>query len=203
MFCVHCGSERPDNASFCPACGKPVVSGLVTSPAPISTATVVAAETAFFNVGTLKLALMCVSTFNTYALYWLYKNWVAERERSRESIVPWARAFFAVLFIYSLARRVYERVLELGLAPHTQPGALAVLFIGLCMSGNLPDPFWLLSMFAGLALVPLQTEMARVNAAEGNPVGPEARFSVVNIVWLTIAALLWLLMLIGLFLPEP
>jgi hypothetical protein len=69
MFCIHCGSARPDNASFCPCCGKPVASVVAAPHATLDTVTAVASETAFFNVGTTKLVLMCVSTFNTYAVY--------------------------------------------------------------------------------------------------------------------------------------
>jgi hypothetical protein len=107
-----------------------------------------------------------------------------------------------MIFIYSLASRVKERMLSMEMTPHVQPGLVAVAFIGLGLSHRLPDPIWLLSALAGLALVPLQTDMARVNAAAGVPVGPEVRFSAVNVVWLTIASLLWLLVIAGLLLPE-
>src|SRR5688500_2838133 len=118
MLCVDCGSSRPDGASVCPTCGKPMVvlnavrmsaaAGAVQeSPGDI----VLTAPPAvgLFNVGTPKLVLMSISTFNFYCVYWLYKNWVAERELSGEAIVPWARALFSVIFIYSLARRVIDR----------------------------------------------------------------------------------------------
>ncbi len=209
MFCAYCGSARPDDAAFCPNCGQalhttPLGASATSSALAPSVAVLAPPEAVFFNVGTTKLVLMSISTFNTYAIYWLYKNWVAERDLSREPIAPWARAFFGAIFIYSLASRVRDRLLTLELTPRVTPGLVAVAFIGLSICGRLDDPIWLLAPLAGLPLVPLQKEMGRVNVAAGAPAtGPEARFTVVNIVWLTIAALLWLLVIAGLFLPEP
>jgi predicted metal-binding membrane protein len=65
-----------------------------------------------------------------------------------------------------------------------------------------PDPFWLISVLPGLALIPIQNELARINAARGIGVGREARYSTINTVWLTLSALLWLLMIAGMMLPE-
>lgn len=208
MFCAYCGSARPDDAVFWPSCGRAIQSTTLSPASQASYsgsgfAVLIPPSSLFFNVGTAKLVLMSVSTFNTYAIYWLYKNWVAEREHSREPIAPWARALFAGLFIYSLASRVTDRLLVLKLTPTLRPVLTTVAFIGLSVCGQLDDPFWLFASLAGLSLIPLQNEMGRLNVAVGaSPTGPEARFSAVNIVWLTIAALLSLLMIVGMFLPE-
>jgi hypothetical protein len=206
MFCAYCGAQRPDDAAFCPSCGRAINAATNTSPLSVGLlprpGVITAVGTGFFNVGTPKLILMCASTFNGYVLYWLYKNWVAERELSGDFIVPWARSLFAIIFTYSLAARVRDRLLTKELAPTVEPTLITIGFIVLVFSQNLPDPLWLLTLLVGCVLVPLQNEMARVNESLGVAFGPEAKFNTINIVWLTVAAMLWPLVLIGLFVPE-
>lgn len=164
--------------------------------------TVDTSGTAYYNVGTLKFVLMCLSTFDIYSVYWLYQNWAAERELSRENISPFARALFSFVFIHNLGSRVQQRALGLGLTPRISPMLIAIAFVGLNVCHRLPDPYWLVTVAAGLSLVPLQRDMARINAANGHALGREARFTVLNIVWLIVAGLFWLLLLAALLLPE-
>lgn len=202
MYCLHCGADRPPNASFCPACGRAVESPTGGSATFLGAHTVTTSDAAFFDVGTTKLVLMTVSTFGMYELYWLYKNWSVEQELSGDSLSPFWRAFFAPIFIYALAARVRDRAISMDLPSTLQPALIAVAFILLTLAARAPDPFWLIATLAGLALIPVQRDLARVNAARGLGPGKEARYTPINIVWLTLSALLWLLVIAGMLLPE-
>jgi hypothetical protein len=202
MFCIHCGSERPDVASFCLVCGTAANAPAAGTPASVAVATTIAPAIAFFNVGNTKLVLMTMSTFGVYEVYWLYKNWSAERSLSEASLSPFLRALFAPAFIFSLAERIKERSLAMGLPTTLAPGLVGTAFIVLSVLANAPDPYWMLCLFAGIALVPIQSEIARINEASGIVRGKEARYSVPNIVWLLIAGLIWLLLLTGMMSPD-
>lgn len=202
MVCIHCGSEQPENAAFCPACGQPTVSPAGISATSLGASTVIAPETAFFNVGTTKLVLMTIGTFGLYQVYWLYKNWSVERTLSEDSMWPLWRALFAPIFIYALAARVSDRAVSIELPTNLRPLPTAVAFILLSLAVRAPDPFWMISVLAGLVLIPIQNELARLNAARGIGVGKEAQYSTINTVWLTLSALLWLLIIAGMMLPE-
>ena len=203
MPCANCGAARPDGASFCPTCGKSVVA-VIHPPGNslLSSGVLTADDVAFFNVGTTKLVLMTIATFGIYDIYWLYKNWSTEQALSRESISPFWRAFFAPLFIYALAARARDRSVSMDMPTTLQPGLIAVAFILLSIATRAPDPFWLIGILAGVALVPIQNELARINTARGIGPGDEARYSAINIAWLTLSALLWLLIIAGMMLPE-
>jgi hypothetical protein len=207
MFCAYCGAIRPDAASFCPTCGRsigddasPVVPAAALH-AAAPTAVLEAPAAAFFNVGTTKLVLMSLSTFSLYEVYWLYKNWSVEAA-SGADVSPAARAFFAPLFIHSLALRINERATSLNLSASLRPALLTTAFVLLSIAVRLPDPFWLIGLLSGLVLIPIQNQMARINAARAIGIRKEARFTAFNIAWLIVSGLLWFLVIVGTFLPN-
>jgi hypothetical protein len=209
MFCAHCGSIGPDNASFCPACGKslaPVGSSALPASARADTAASSAvldppAAEALYNVGTTKFVVMTLSTFGLYEVYWLYKNWSVEA-RAGADISPLARAVFAPLFVYSLAEHNNARAISANLQTALNPWLVSIAFLLLTVAVRLPSPFWLIGLMSGFVLIPIQKQSARINAARAIGIGKEARFSPLNIVWLVVSAVFWLLVLVGSLLPE-
>jgi hypothetical protein len=209
MFCAHCGAIRPDNASFCPACGKSVAtsgasvlptSGQLDAAAPSAVLDLPATE-ALYDVGTTKFVVMTLSTFGFYEVYWLYKNWSVEA-RAGADISPAARALFAPFFIYSLAEHINARAVSANLRTALNPWFLSIAFLLLTIAVRLPNPFWLIGLMSGFVLIPIQKQIARINAARAIGTGKEARFSPLNIVWLVVSSVLWLLVLVASLLPE-
>lgn len=185
MFCAYCGSARPAEGSSCSTCGKALAPDVV-----------------FFNVGSTKLVLMSIATVGIYEAYWLYKNWVAEKALSGAHVIPALRAFFAPLFLYSLAVRIKHRAISMRLPTDLRPGQLATAFFLIHLTIRAPDPLWLLTGLTGFVLVPIQNAVAQINSARGIGVGREARFSGANIAWLAVSGVLWALVIIGTFVPE-
>jgi hypothetical protein len=117
----------------------------------------------FFPVSVLKLVLLSGCTFGLYELYWFYKNWQYIKEREGLDIRPFWRVFFGYFFCYQFFSKVrdYDRPeLELSFLP---AGPLTAGWILVTMLWRLPEPYWLLSNFAVVFLIPVQTRVNHVN----------------------------------------
>ena len=127
----------------------------------------------YFPVSPRKFIALSVLTFGLYEIYWFYKNWVFVRTRDISSIRPWARALFAPLW-YPAFLQSFSKSLQYG--PIT-PGGLvapAAIYFLLTASVRLPDPFWLISLFS---FVPLLPAVRRINSANREVSGPYAQNS--------------------------
>lgn len=110
-------------------------------------------------------------TFGLYGLYWFYKNWQRIRDRNGESLSPFWRAFFAPLWSFSLFRRVHEHAEERGQHEPWHADMLGIAFLLLSVSWRLPEPWWLISLFAFVAVVPVLKTTQKINARTGSPSG--------------------------------
>ena len=80
-------------------------------------------------------------------------------------------------------------------------GVLGGLYFVLLLLWRLPDPWWLISIFSFLPIIPvIQTVVALHDAVAGSR-DRNTRFSGLNIVGLVLGAIWVLLVLIGLFMP--
>jgi hypothetical protein len=117
----------------------------------------------FFAVSLTKFAAMSVCTFGIYELYWFYKNWRLVKEREKVNISPFCRAFFAFFFCYQCFSRVRARAATVGLDHSLRTGPLAAGWI-ITVLWRLPDPYWLVSMFEFLFVLPIQALANRINS---------------------------------------
>lgn len=168
----------------------------------LSAATKPEAKRYFFDVSVLKLVVMSTVTFNFYQIYWFYRNWRMAKERG-EDVMPIARAIFGVLFAYPLFKEVREvgRSASLTVAPSA--GALAFLYVILQLTWRLPDPVWLLGFTTVLPLAVMQNDIAKTHRSLGFDPNVNNRFTWKNIIGIVVGGLSILLIMIGLFLPEP
>ena len=85
--------------------------------------------------------------------------------------------------------------------PGTGSAAPGGLYFVLLLLWRLPDPWWLISIFSFLPIIPvIQTVVALHDAVAGSR-DRNTRFSGLNIVGLVFGAIWVLLVLIGLFMP--
>jgi hypothetical protein len=157
----------------------------------------------FFAVSVMKLLVMSICTAGFYQLYWFYKNWDRIKADERLDIMPLMRAIFSVFFCYQLFARMknFEH-------PGVQPGKLlagplATIWIVTNIMWRLPDPYWLPSLFSFIALLPAQRRANKINAAVDPGHLPNNRFTALNWVAIVIFASIFMLAIIGIFLPEP
>jgi len=157
---------------------------------------------AFFAVSVTKLIVLSICTMGLYGLFWFYKNWRLIRQREQSDILPGARAFFAVLFCYACFSRIRESGQKAGIEPGLPAGPLAAGWILTTMTWRLPEPYWMLAFLAIIFLVPVQAYANRVNAALAPGHDPNRRFTKWNWLAVAIGVPMFLLLLIGLFLPA-
>jgi hypothetical protein len=156
----------------------------------------------YFPVSPVKLLVMSICTFGLYEIFWYYNNWCIIKEREESEIWPFARAIFAFFFCYPLFNRVR------GTAESQEPGRslaagpLAAGWIIFTILAYLPDPFWLVSFFSVVFLVPVQATVNRINLAAHPGHDPNSTFTGWNKVGVVIGGLLLLLALVGTFLPS-
>ena len=156
----------------------------------------------FFTTSTLKLALMSICTFGIYELYWFYKNWVLIRERTGQNIMPFWRASFAPLWAYSCFRHIKSSADENNIQESLSIGFLAFFYFIFQALWRLPDPFWLVSSFSFALLIPANSVALKVNKHLVSDFSNNERFSGWNWVGLVLGGLLFVLSLLGAFLPE-
>ena len=130
-------------------------------------------------VGSVKLAVMFVATLGLYQLYWFYKQWDRVRDAG-DNVAPAPRSLFAIVFCYSLFRRINDSTHAVGVHTRLPPLLLAVGFI-------LPSLMWkvdgLASLLGFLAFVPLVAAQRIANAvalAQGSTEDHNTRLTRLN-----------------------
>jgi hypothetical protein len=156
----------------------------------------------YFAVSPLKLVVMSTCTLGLYEIYWYYKHWCSVKEREKSDITPLGRAFFAFIFCYSLFKRIQATGQSHNIPRTIAPGPLAAGFILLSVLYKLPDPYWLLSFFAVLFLVPVQMAANEINLATSPKHDRNSTLSKWNLVVVVIGGLCFALALVATFLPS-
>lgn len=171
-----------------------------------------AIRTEFYVVGITKYVLLAVATLGLYQVFWFYMHWARYRSFHRASMMPAARAIFALFFAHSLNRRIDQRLRENGVDHAWRPALAATGYVVLTLA-TLPVSVlamygsgWIevLSylIFAGVTWSLAQVQRA-ANAACGEPDGgSNRRLTWANWIWLAMGGLFWLLTLIGLLLQP-
>lgn len=120
-------------------------------------------ELPFYCVSVMKFSILSFATFGFYELFWFYKNWTLVKARSAPDIRPFWRALFSVLFCYSFANTVKSAAGSVNLYQKFNPVSIAALYALLIYLTRLPDPYWMVSLFSFVPLVPLVREIRTVH----------------------------------------
>ncbi|MGD0651193.1 MAG: hypothetical protein ABSA97_08660 [Verrucomicrobiia bacterium] len=156
----------------------------------------------FFPVTPLKLVAMSIVTFGIYEIYWFYKNWKLIKQRTDRNIIPFWRAFFAVIFCYPCFEEIQQVAKSRGVSFPSSPGFFAVVWIALTLTWRLPDPYGLVYWLTPLVLVPIQKVINDLNAGVAPNHNPNARFSGWNITGTIIGGILFVLSIVGTVIPQ-
>jgi hypothetical protein len=156
----------------------------------------------YFAVSPLKLVVMSVCTMGIYELYWFYKNWVLIKDRENIDIMPFWRAFFAVFFCYSFFKKVQASAVAVSLDKPLSSGLLATGWIIVTLLWKLPDPFFLITYFAVIFLLPIQAMVNDINDIVAPAHDRNSKFAGWNIFGVIVGGLFFLLVLLGTFLPS-
>lgn len=104
----------------------------------------------------IKFIFFCLLTLGFYSIWWMYKSWKFFKEKDNIDILPAARAIFAIFFVYDLFDRILAYAKSNGFPSTYSSGLLFVLYLGLNLTGYLPEPYLWISLLAFISfLLPL------------------------------------------------
>ena len=113
----------------------------------------------FYATGPVKFVLMDVVTLGVYAMYWSYRNWRFVKDRDQSDIIPILCAIFHPLTFYWLMKSLAPTLESRELTSTTFRVLLASLLILITATSALPDPYWLLSVFSFVPVMPVVLAM--------------------------------------------
>ena len=156
----------------------------------------------FFAVSPVKLVVMSISTLGAYQLFWFYANWLRLKRRGMPRISPFWRTMFAYFTCYSLFKTVKQMAQSANVRASFSPWFCAVGWVILSLLYRLPGPAVLICFGAVFFLVPVQKTMNEVNAVLDPGHDPNTRFTAWNIVAVVLGGLVFVLAIVGAFLPD-
>ncbi|MEQ9034434.1 hypothetical protein [Gracilimonas sp.] len=145
---------------------------------------------------------MSICTFGIYELFWFYKNWDLIKNRWAQKIMPFWRAFFAPIWAYSCFKEIKNAALQNNLSQTLPIVFLAVGYFIIQALWRLPDPYWLLSTFSFVFIIPANNVALRVNESINPSFENNSYFSGTNIIAIVIGGLLFVLGLLETVMPS-
>jgi len=160
-----------------------------------------APEPPYFAVSTTKLVVMTLCTFGLYEVYWFYKNWSLIKKRDSSELRPFWRAVFSIFFCHGCFKDIQTAADKLGVKTFSAD-AMAAGWVLASITWRLPDPYWLVSMCSILFMLPVQNAANEINAAAAPGHEPNASFGGWNILGVVAGGLVFVLGLVGAFMPD-
>jgi hypothetical protein len=183
---VHCPSCEHVNADTDPACKHcGTVSG--SSAAAANNLGLPENEGVFFPVSLLKLSVMTLCTFGLYEYFWMFQCWNYVKRADSKKVLPWARAFFGVLYCYNLFAEIGAIGKTINPAKTLAVGPLAMTWILLTVVARIPHLPPACNLIPFLALIPMlfvQNYVLGLNKHLGKDQYSNSKFSILN--WITI-----------------
>jgi hypothetical protein len=140
---------------------------------------------ALFSVGAVKLALLSIGTLGLYQMYWFYENWRRSRQHDgATTLPPLFLGIFCALFAYPLFVRIALRAEEAGVPVPWAPSTLALFYLLLLVSIDLPGAGSVAFLGSFLPIMRVQRTAARLNVRNGLPAHPWSRISLLN--WIAV-----------------
>lgn len=181
---------------------------------------VVSVTPTFYIVSRKKLAILYLATLGLYGIYWFYKNWsnykhsTSDRFNPDRAIWPVPRGLFSIFFVHALFREIkgFGRD-NATLAEWNNEGNATKLVLTMIVSNvldrlsyrSIGSPYTDLASLLILApLLTLLVEAQRmINVSCGDPDGESnSRFTKANYAWIVLGTITWILVIIGLMLPD-
>jgi len=156
----------------------------------------------FYCVSATKLSILSLVTFGLYGIFWFYKNWMLVKTRAGRDIRPFWRAMFSPFCCYSFARTVNSTADSVNMTERTRPAAIAAIYMALITLVRLPDPYWLISLFSFVPLIPITLQIRRIHETIRPGFESAIGWSGWSYATLTVGATLTALVVFGMFGPP-
>lgn len=194
--CARCGR------TFCPDClielaGLCCASCKDEQLRDLKSGTLAGRVVPWFSVGTGKFIAMSVASVGIYQVYWLYRQFKAEKDRTGDDSRPILRALVSFFFLPGLLRRIKTDAERASVVSSISPGGLTLAFIVLGLFGRAPWPVALISSLSVVPLLPARAAIERINAASAPEADRNHRLTGSNIAVIVVGALFHLLAIAG------
>lgn len=156
----------------------------------------------FFPVSRFKLFVMSLVTFGLYEVFWFYKNWQLFKAATGYNISPFWRSVFSGIWCYFLFMEIKILAKSRRVHANFSPFLLAVFGIWFRLCAKLPDPYWIVSFFSVIVLLPVQEIVNELNCVVAPNHNPNSRFSVWNILTIAVGGSLIVLAIVGTLMPQ-
>jgi hypothetical protein len=155
-----------------------------------------------------------------YAVYWFYKNWSNYKNRisnnidEDRSIWPVPRGIFSIFFTHALFREIKAHGYDKAALQEWKNESQATKLVLTMIVSNALDrlsyrsvgsPYTDVASLLILALLFPQFLSAQqmINASCGDPDGESnSRFTNANYAWIVLGLLFWILIILGIYLPD-
>ncbi len=101
-----------------------------------------------------KFIFLSIISFGAYEIWWMYKAWKFFKQKDNLDIIPAATAIFGIFFMNSLLNKILEFAKEKGYTNSYSSSTLFACFFSGNLLSYLPDPFWLISVFSFIFIIP-------------------------------------------------
>lgn len=147
-----------------------------------------------------KFIILFVFSFGLYGVWWMYKAWSFIKAKDRLSIMPAARAIFAIFFLSGLFEKILRFAKVNGYTKSYSSVGLFVMYIILSICNRLPPPYFFISFFAFLPFFqPIDAFNKSIELSPFYSLDIKKGFSPRQLALIVVGGLLWALMLVGLF----
>ena len=146
---------------------------------------------------------MSTATLGLYDLWWFYQNLEAIRRRTQRPMSPFWRAMFAPLWSFSLLPEIQQDARALHVESAIATELCSVVFLVLSAAVRLPEPYWMISLLAFVALLPANATARRINLALAPDVAAHPAWSGWEILFAVLGGIVFVLNVVGVFFPEP
>ncbi len=146
-----------------------------------------------------KFIILSIVSFGLYELWWIYKSWRFFQQKDELDIMPALRTILSIFFLIPLFIRIFDFANKKGNNLYYSV-LLFICYLSVNLLSYLPPPFWLISIFSFVFLIP---PFKALNVAKQNStdftVSEQTSFNGRQITLIIIGILFWGLLLLGLF----
>lgn len=150
-----------------------------------------------------RFIFLSIGSLGLYPIWWTFEAWRFFMQKDHLDIMPAMRTILAYFFIYSLFNKIQMYAEGQGYTQKFSSIFMCMGFIACSLLVKLPDPYWLISIFSFVFLIPAFQALnyAKLNSQELHTVQMK-KFSLPQKFLIAFGIVFWILILTALFILE-
>jgi len=133
----------------------------------------------YLPVGPTKFALLCMCVpFHGYEIWWLYKNFVCQKERSGKHSSPLWRVNMPILYLRKLLEGMREEGKPYGLSDQLPVEKIVFYWVMLLLCLLFPPPYSIIGTFSFAPFIVVNDYLVKLNKAANPDVKLDTSFSI-------------------------